>query len=757
MKWTAPPENDNERQDAARKVKFKMLSLIVDVHTVSRTDSLMESKGDLRRRLFTTSLMIMLAATFAFTLLFPLAKAPNVAITFVFPTSHHGKVGEKVNIIGTTNKTGGSYRVWLGNRTVVSDTSAVGTTANATFLVPSMPGQNYTLILQDVTENINATSWFVIDPSYRIEARDGGNKTIALPRQLQENDPATIWLNMTGAKASTAYVANVTVKTPSPDNKTFWKQASFSTTADGEFFGFAAAYPGSFQGGPHTNYTGTYSIALNSSATNTFKVGLTNSTEYHRGQYVDIKAAHYKLDENVNVKVRFGTDVKHNVNVSVLSDGLVRANWTLPNWTMPSPGSIGTYTINVTSLSSTNATVKSPRDVQDFTVPGFTINMTAKNLAGDHVSNVAVKVFENGKSAANATSGSNGLVLGSNGLVPKLEIGIYTCNATYKGKKVAEQTINVTGAASLNLNCSLTNLKILVITEANVLVPEVKIYLKPENFTLTTNATGVAVARSLLPNASLTSTSRPYVLNASRYNVSFNVTTFQTLFVNSTAVKFFNVTILCPTLTLRVNAVNAESQPIAGATVKVQELIGGLYNEAITGSSGNVAFSFIFGKYVVGVYDADGIKVNETTVDLFQNQNASIVCRLYGLALSIKVVDYFGQPIPNVHVILEREGMTARPSETQTDGTATFNTVTGGTFSVTLYMTDPDQPWLEEGFLVDTSKTVQIKLDKYVMLAGSLVETNQFVTVLIIVLTLVCVAAIEVYRRRRLRPQKTED
>jgi len=727
-----------------QKVKFKMLSFIVDVHTVSRTDSLMEGKGNLRRRKFITSLMIMLAATCAFALLFPPAKAPNVAITYVFPTSHQGKVGEKVNIIGTTNTTGGSYRVWLGNRTVVSDTNAVGTTANATFLVPSIPGQNYTLILQDVTKNINATSWFVIDPSYHIEARDGENKTIALPRQLQENDPATVWLNVTGAKANTAYVANVTVKTPSPDNKTFYKLASFSTTVNGTFSDFAAAYPGSFQGGSHTNYTGTYSIALNSSlATNTFKVGLTNSTEYHRGQLVDIKAAHYKLSENVNVKVRFGTDVKQNVNVSIVSDGLVRANWTVP-----SAASIGTYTINVTSLSSANATVKNPRDVQDFTIPGFTINMTAKNLAGDPVPNVAVKVFENEKSAANVTSDSTGLV------PMKLEIGIYTCNATFKGRKVAERTINVTGATSLDLNCSLTNLKVLVTTEANVLVPEVKIYLTPENLTLTTNATGMAVAHSLLPNASLPNINRPYVLNASRYSMSFNVTTLQTLLVSSTAVKCFNVTIFCPTLALQVNAINAEGQPITGATVKVQELIGGLYDEGTTNSSGKVAFSFIFGKYVVGVYDVDGIKVNETTVNLFQNQNASILCKLYGLDVSIKVVDYFGQPISNMHVILQREGMTARSSETQANGTATFNGVTGGTFQVTVYMTDPAQPCVEEGFLVDKSTTIQVKLDKYVMLVGSLVETSQFAIVLPIVLTLVFVAVTEVYRRRRLKPQR---
>jgi hypothetical protein len=719
-----------------------MLPLVVDVHTISITNVLTESTGNLRKML-ATGFIVMLVATFTFALL-PLAEAPNVAITYVIPSSHHGKVGDKVSVIGTTNTTNGLYRIWLGNSTVVPDTAASGTTVNATFTVPLRPQGNYTLILQDIAKN-NATSWFIIDPTYSLLIRDATNNTIETPRQLQESDSITIWLNATGAKASTAYAANVTIMTPSPDNKTSWRLENFTTTATGQYYNLLSKYPDSFKSSPNTNLTGTYSVALNKTqATATFKTGLTNSTQYHRNQNVDIKAAHYNPGGTAKVKVLFGTEVKKNDTVSVGTDGLVHANWTVP-----STAAIGTYTVNITSIP-TNATVKNPRDVQTFTIPGFTINMTARNLAGEPVRNVAIKIFENGKSAANLTSNTNGLV------TTNLETGIYTCNATYKNKKVAERTINVTAAASLDLNCSLTNLKILVTTQTSILVPEVRIYLTPENLTLTTNATGIAVAHSLLPNASLTSTIRPYVLNASRYGKSFNVTTLQTLLVSSVAVKYFNVTITCPTLTLRVNVINAEGHPIEGATVKVQELIGGLYDERTTNASGDVTFNFIFGKYTVGIYDADGIKVNETTVTLFQNQNTTILCKLYGLAITVKIIDFFGNPISNMHIILEREGMTARPSETQADGATTFNAVTGGTFHVTVYMTDPAQPCVEEGFIVDKSTTIQIKLDKYVMLAGSLVETSQFATVLIIALTLILVALLEVYRRWRQRPKQTE-
>jgi hypothetical protein len=47
-------------------------------------------------------------------------------------------------------------------------------------------------------------------------------------------------------------------------------------------------------------------------------------------------------------------------------------------------------------------------------------------------------------------------------------------------------------------------------------------------------------------------------------------------------------------------------------------------------------------------------------------------------------------------------------------------------------------------------------MDRYVLLAGFLIETSQLAIALIIVLTLVVIISLEICRRRRSKPQKTE-
>jgi len=735
-----------------------MLSFIVNVQTHRKPQVSTESKCRLKKNTIISILMIILAVTLASMPFFPSAKAANVEITYISLATGHGKVGEQVRVLGTVNTTGDSYQIWFGNnitefRTVVNATSAVGTEVNATFLIPRVPGGNYTLKLQDVSTNVNYTAWLYVDTAYYIEARDLSGKPFKAPAQLQEGGFVGIWVNVTGAEASKAYVANITVVVPSPANTTYWVTSGFTTTSIGDFSNLMITYPNTtFHGtpAPHMNFTGAYTIALNKTssktlATSAFTVGMTNATEYHRRQYVDIKAIGYKLGENVTVKILFGTTALKKENVTTKNEGIVTANWTIP-----SDASIGVYTLNITSmLPSSSATIKSPPDIQTFTVPGFKVDVTTRNLAGESVSKIIVKVFENGKIAANATSNSSGSVSF------KLEIGSYLCNATLRDKKVGERTINVTDAASFDLTCNLTNLKILVVNEnATVRIPEAKIALAPESLTLTTDVNGTAVAHSLFPV--LPNATQQYVINASRYDESFNVTRIQTLLVNATPVAWFNVTIFCPTLTLQIIALDAGAQPITNITVKVQEYIGGLYSEGKTDSAGKAVFSFIFGRYLVGVYDADGIKLNETTVDLFQNENVSISCVLYGLTVSVKVVDYLGQPISNANVILQREGMATRSARTQSDGTVTFSGVTGGTFQVTVYLSDQAQPSAEGGFLVAKSATIEIRVEKYLTLAGMLVETSQFAIVLVVVLTVLIVLVLEIYRRRRLKPQKSE-
>lgn len=671
--------------------------------------------------------MILLSITLIAAIFFPNTMAVAVEIVFITPRDQHGIVGDTIIIDGTVNTTNGLYQIWFGQYKVVeANATANGLTAN--FSVPELPQGNYTVTLHDVSLNSNSSTWFYIDTAYHIEA-----KTPTSPEQLQEGDTVEIWANMTGAKPSTLYYANITVKTPA--NTTHWVYVMLNTTNAGTGHNTTIAYPTHFSGVANTNFTGTYNIAFNKTlATDTFVIGLTNSTEYHRFQIVDIKATGYKSNENASVKIKFGGKAIYSNNATASIEGLISANWTVP-----SNATIGTYTVNITSISP-SPTTKSPKDVQNFNVPGYDVNMTTRNLAKETVANVTVRVFENENSLINLTSNLSGLAQ------TKLEIGNYTAKAFYKGEEVGEFWTNIINRTALDFYVNLTNLKITALAKkdgAEILVPDVQVHLTLVNETLSTNITGIAIMNFLLPN-------RTYVLNASRYGVSFNITSI----VIGTAVPWYNVTLVTPTLTLRVNTTRPNSEPISNVTVKAQELTGGLFYEGKTNAEGTIVFNCAFGKYAVEVYDADGIKLNETSVDLFQNKNALIVCKLYGLTVSFRVVDYLGQPISNVNVTLQRENVALRSNRTQANGVATFNNVTGGSLQVSTYVFNQMQPDAVKIFYVENSTTIEIKLEEYVALVGFLFQTAVLTTIILITVAILLLFLSEVYRRKHLKPQK---
>ncbi|NWG10604.1 hypothetical protein HXY33_02470 [Candidatus Bathyarchaeota archaeon] len=687
------------------------------------------------KRTVATILIIMLSITFIVATFFPRAKAVDIKITYVIPTDHQGTVGEDVHVIGTINTTDGLYQIWFDQNKVV-EANATANSVNATFTVPELPQGNYTITLHDFSLNANTTTWFYIDTAYHIEAKP----TVPLEstEQLQEGSTVEVWVNVTGGQLNKAYVANITVKTPS--NTTYWTLATLTNITDtGEGHNITIVYPTHFSGATYTNYVGTYAVAFNRTlATDKFIIGLTNFTEYHRYQTVNVKAVGYQPNENATIKIGFEGETINSTNTTASTEGVIASDWKVP-----SNASIGTYTVNITSTSG--STIKNPPDIQNFAVPGFDINITTKGLAGDIAANVMVTIFEKDEVLANLTNPSGSIQT-------ELEVGNYTAKAVYKGESVGELLINVTETASLDFNCNLTNLKISVfakVDDAEIPIPQVEVYLtsSPENRSSSTNVTGIMIANLLLPN-------HTYVLNASRYGASFNVTSIPTLLVNGTAVAWYNVTLITPTLTLQVNTTKPNSEPISNVTVKVQESLGGLLYEGNTNAEGIVIFNCAFGRYTIAVYDADGIKLNETLEELFQNNNASIVCRLYDLTISFRVVDFFGQPIPNVNVTLQRENVALRSSRTLADGLATFNNVTGGNLLVSTYLFNQMRPEVAKALYVENSTIIEIKLLEYVILAGFFIQTATLTTTILIVATILLILFMEVYRRRRFKPQK---
>jgi len=659
--------------------------------------------------------------------LLPRAGA-KISIFSIDPSS--GFVGTTVQLKGNLTTSNGAFEVRF-NETMILAGNADGNLVNGSFVVPETTAGNYSVKLTDVATGENDSQIFTVSTSYQLSI-----DVPQSPKQLQEGDSAFISINVTGGDASQVYVANVTVLTPA--EVAYVKTLDLASSGSGTRLA-SIVYPNDFSSDATTRLVGIYSVFFNTTlSSGSFFVGLTNSTEYHRSQMVDVKAI-YKQNENVTLTIA-GRDTLDSVNLTADDSGLVH----YANFAVPINASVGSYMVSVASISS-GPTVKLPLDIQNFTVPGFDVNVTARNLAGDFVPNVEIRSFENGVSVDNATTGSSGLA------VLKLEIGNYKSQAYFKSAMVGERDIEVADASSVDVVCNLTNLGVKVVAIVNgnpIAIPETGVFLTPDNLALMTDINGMAVAHSLLSNAT-------YTLNVSRYGMPFNLTTVPQLLIDGEVVPWFNVTFTCPVLTLRLNVVKTYGQPIKSAVVQIQESLGGIRYVGNSDDNGAVTFNPAFGKYNVRIL-YNGIELNETVVDVFQDQNVSIYCELYGLNVSVHVFDYFGQAFSNVNVTLQRENSGEVSQLTQADGTATFNNVIGGSFEVAVYLNGRTEPTAAKAIAVQDSTSVQIRMDRYVLLAGFLVDTSQLAIALIIVFTLVVIISLEIYRRRRSKPQKTE-
>jgi hypothetical protein len=203
-----------------------------------------------------------------------------------------------------------------------------------------------------------------------------------------------------------------------------------------------------------------------------------------------------------------------------------------------------------------------------------------------------------------------------------------------------------------------------------------------------------------------------------------------------------------------VNVTDTNHLPVDNFTVKTKEFMGGLQYEGTT-ADGRVMLQCTFGKYAVEIY-VDGIKLNETVIDLFQNQSLLVNCQYYGLTVDVRVVDFFGQPIPNLKVELQREGLTSRIDLTKHDGVVMFSDFIGGSeVKVSVYLDDETQPCVESVLFVDSTRTIQVRLSRYLLLGGTLIETSHLATALVIISAVVLLIAIEVYRRKHLEPHES--
>ena len=658
-------------------------------------------------------------------------QSSSVSITKVTPSSS-GAVGSYVTIQGIIATLNGNYQVLFDQKPVASGTSN-GYSVVASFAVPEINGGAYPLTLRDLSMLINATNQFQVTTSYTIAPSSN---------QIQEHDSVTLNITVAGGQPNTYYAANIAVMIPSPLNTTFSKIISLGTSNEKGTIKSLVTYPDSdfLPAGALTDYSGTYYAYFNQSdnmARTNFSVGFLDSTSYHRGQTAIVKAVGYQPSQAANLVVtNTATGVLlDQMPLTASNDGTIATSWQVS-----ANAAIGNYTVQITTTGTPKAIV----DSETISVIGYSVQIKTVNLGNEIVPLIRLQVQDATTNVVvNGSSGTDGIATFS------LEAGVQSLNAFWSGVNVGQTNITVTGIGAFTMVCMLTDLNFVVYNENGVPMPFVHLDI---GFRYQT-ASGVMQVGSASGETDVlgfyrfnsTLTGIDYNVTASLYNQIFSVNK-----VNNAPVQSFSqVLITCPNEALTINVIGNNQAPIADARIELVEVSNNLFYTATTDINGSAIVSVTFGTYRARIYK-NNVLINDTNVDVFSNTQKQIFCTLYGIQVSVSVVDVLGQPIQNVNVTLNGPATERFSALTHNNGKVVFNDVIGGDVQIVAFAQGAPNDFQAVFQTVNQPTSIQIKLDKYVALGPFLVQTNTLLTIAVILTLLILFVAEEIYRRKKL-------
>ncbi len=254
-----------------------------------------------------------------------------------------------------------------------------------------------------------------------------------------------------------------------------------------------------------------------------------------------------------------------------------------------------------------------------------------------------------------------------------------------------------------------------------------------------------------------------YTIETRRYGFVFNTTFIEEL----PAQPWYNLTITCPTYTMSVKVLDSKGESLSNVQVNLMEWSS--WNSADSGTTdnqGNVNLSATFGRYKVKVYNDSAVLghkvvLNETMIDLIKDELSVVVhCKIFNIALSVKAIDYFGQPVPNAMVGIERkfgqEWIKIDNSTTGLDGLSSLNNIVGGDYQISIYLAGK-LAGIKQLYL-DESKQILFKIDGYAVIGGYPVEIIKLIAYVSIVLLVVVFSLALTYRKllRRFLKKKSE-
>lgn len=685
--------------------------------------------------------MLMLFMVAVITSFLPkVAATPTPMIDFLDPSGDI--VGAEILINGTIGTPNGTYQIrWDGNPIKTGKCEPGTNVVDDTFIVPEAVWGPHSVTLYDVNSTeTSPTVVFTVETTYYVFAK---------PDWVQEGLDTNITVGLYGGEANTTYAFTINVTDP----KAAFFNVSISFRIDKNGSGNETkSYLKDFDG-TNTNFVGTYNIDVNKTlAKGGFAVGLTDKPKYRREENVSIRGSAYQPNENVTINIEFGGESVGGypkINVTANEEGVVTDSWLIPLGAEP-----GSYTVTIINATIQD-TVKEPADIQNFTITGFVCQIQIRNLGNKTVAGVTVEAWNASKPITQeelpVTSGDTN----ETGWVRfPLESGNYTFRALWKGEVVVGSLTNqnIMENVILNVTCQLAHIKIAIKDEASNPLPLVDVTLvynyttwygtpsPPQAESFETNASGITVASNTITNIS-------YTIEARRFDHLFN----RTLIENLTASCWVNIT--CPTYTLFVHVLDANKLPIPNVQVAIYEWsTWRAQRSKVTNQSGSTDFFITFGRYKVSVSNYSAqlkrmVVINETVVDLVEeNQWMLVHCKLFNLNLAVKVVDYFGQPIPNALVEIKREGVKIEGDLlTKSNGIAFLNNAIGGDYQISVRIRG--RPCGTETLYLDESKEIVFKIDGYVVIGGYPLETSQFITLISMSLLVVTLGLALDYRK----------
>ncbi len=677
-----------------------------------------------------------LLATFllftAFALLMPLdaiaQSQRGVSIVQINPSKGTGPAGSNVNLLGTISTLQGSYQVLIG-KTVVTSGTADGYSVNANFTVPELLAATYALTLRDTRINVNATDQFTVITGYSIST---------VPALVQEGTSVTFSVSVTGGQLGIPYGATVDVV--SPTGTTYTATINLGTPNGKGTASKQVTFPSSdfSPTGGTTDYCGSYPVKFNQTLfVGEFKVNILDSSFYHRGQTASIHATGYQANQAATIiinSVKTGATID-TISVASSSDGVIDKTWVVSANTP-----IGDCSIKITP----DGTPKSVSDRQSFTVVGYAVKVQVISLSDGPVSNILVETLDAATGVrSNATTSANGIANFN------LERGSHALIAFWNDVNVGEANITVTGDDTHTLRCRLTDMKIVVKTEDGIALPFVDLDIKYRYQSGSISRNG-QVSGQTDPSGSYTLTSAlagaTYDIAASLYNQVFNPSnnSVNNLLTQATS----EVTIICPSKNVTLDITGYSRQAIPEARIELVELSNGVFYSATTDASGSATTQVTFGMYRLRVYKENTI-INETSISVFSNSHKQVHCALYGIHLSVSVVDLFGSPISNANVILN--GPTKFSTTTESNGIAAFENIIGGNMQIIAQAQGIQDASQAITVNVNEPTIVQVKIERYVALGGTLMQASTLITIIIIIIAVMLFLAVEVYRKQRFK------